>query len=178
MLANKNIIYGLFFLALSCFSSCAREKNISIAEPEVKQNKMFIQMPRNPHVFENVAPLVYDALWNHFARVGFKVVDNERDAYMLSVVIQKVEPEYRFISPDLLTYAFKLEIQILCKLFDENKKLCAQKTFYFSTMVSKPKKSVLLSAFLNFEYKRLLERCVAQIDYYFRPFFINQDSDE
>ena len=179
---DPNILYifcQIFFLAgLLIFPSCVRERRYSCSVVNLQNRKIFIEMPKNAMVFENIAPLVYEALWNHFDRVGFDVVDKPHNSFILSVSIENIEPAYKFISTDLLTYAFRVGMKVSCKLYDKNKNVLAQKLFYFSTIVSKPKRSVLLSSFLDFEYKRLLERNVSQIDYYFRPFIVDWCSHE
>lgn len=132
-------------------------------------------MPKNKLVFENVAPLVYDALWNHFHRVGFTMVDSKKEGYTLRVVIQDVDSSYKFLSPDLLTYAVKMKIELLCQLFDYNHVVKAKKLFTFATLISKPKRYVDNSAFTDFEYRCLLERQVHKIDHFFRPFFMKDN---
>ena len=169
MLKQKKLSLVLITLfGVIAFSSCLKKQDSYVSSTIPKHSKIFIKMPRNTQVFENVAPIVYNALWDQFDRVGFEVVDTSQNCFSLQVDIKKIEPTYKFFSPDLLTYSFKLEMELQCTLFDSAKKMHAQKTFCFSTIIPNPKGSVLISAFLDFEYKRLLRIHVSKIYYHFR----------
>jgi hypothetical protein len=136
-------------------------------------------MPQNAQVFENIAPLFYNALLIHFERVGFVVVDSPRNILHLRSSIKKVDPEYTFTSPDLLTYATKIAIHVECSLIhkDGTTSPAQPKMFRFSSLVSKPKRSIFLSAFLDFEWRRLFERSVPQIDHFFRHYMYDNEKN-
>lgn len=154
----------------SCLHQSCNKELISLSGKDIP---LRIEMPENKLVFENLAPIVYDALWNHFNRVGFRLVDRAGDCYALKVTIKNVDSPYKFLSPDLLSYSVKMKIDLLCRLFDKNEKLCAQKMFSFTTLVSKARDHVMNSSFIDFSYRRLLEREAYKIDQYFRSFLFN-----
>jgi hypothetical protein len=171
---NILCIIILFFL-----SSCAHSGVDRAIGSRVSPSEIYIEMPRSAQVFENIAPILYDALLKHFERAGFKVVDSSRNCPVLRTWIKKVEPEYKFFSPDLLTYAVKMGIHLECSLIQEDGTAYPgkPKVFRFFTLVSKPKKTIFLSAFLDFEWRRLFERSVPQIDYFFRSHIVGNEKD-
>ena len=128
-------------------------------------------MPQNKLVFKNLSVLVYDALWDHFQGAGFRMTDGKQDSYLLRLTIKDENASYKFLSPDLLMYAVNMKLELHCQLFDRDRKLCAQKTFRFHTFLHKPKRYVEHSAFVDFEYRRLLRNGVHKIDQYFRCYF-------
>ncbi|MBU1007527.1 hypothetical protein KKA53_00375 [Candidatus Dependentiae bacterium] len=157
-----------FFFPSCLHKSCSKE----LASLGGKEIRLCLEMPENKLVFENLSPIVYDALWCHFDRVGFKLVDTLGDCHVLKVTVKKNDSPYKFLSPDLLSYSVKMKIDLLCRLFDRNEKLCAQRLFSFTTLVSKAKDHVMNSGFIDFEYCRLFEREAYRIDQYFRPFLL------
>jgi len=158
------LIFSFFFPSCShkkvFRKSCALKRNASVC----------IEMPENKLVFENVSSIVYDALWNHFDRVGYKLGEKNNSDYFLKTVVKDVGSSYKFLSPDLLTYAVKMRIKLYCELVDKNDKILAKKESCFRTLVSKAKDYVENSKFFDFEYRRLLERQVYKIDKYFKRF--------
>jgi len=150
-----------------------------VQSSSVCSSEIYIEMPQNAQVFENISPILYDALITHFERVGFNVVDSSGNCPVLRTLIKKVEPEYKFFSPDLLTYAIKMGIYLECSIIKEDGTVypVKPKAFHFFTLVSKPKKMIFLSAFLDFEWRRLFERSVPQIDYFFRSHIVGNEKD-
>lgn len=127
-------------------------------------------MPQNKLVFDNISPLVYQALRNHYARVGYNLISSPTDAYILKTTIKDLKTSSKFLSPDVLTYAVTINLVLFCELFDTEGKSVARRTFPFATLISNPKDFVENSEFSDFEYRRLLERSVFKIDQYFRRF--------
>ena len=169
----------LCIIILFSLSSCAYRNVDRSIDSQVRSSEIYIEMPQSAQVFENIAPILYDALLTHFGRVGFKVVDSSRNRPVLRTWIKMVEPEYKFFSPDLLTYSVKMGIHLECSLIKEDGAAYPvnPKTFRFFTLVSKPKKTIFLSAFLDFEWRRLFERSVPQIDYFFRSHIIGNEKN-
>ncbi len=160
-------IIGLIFV-----NSCAY-KNFShnIVAQKVK-TPVFIQMPENSLVFQNVSNLVYKSIYNYFARVGYRHSNSTKNAFVFKVKIKRLEPVQKFISPDLLLYDQNITLELDCSLFDVNNKLLASKSFSFFTLLSKPKNPILNSGFLDYEYTNLLRRSVPKVEQYFRKYFI------
>jgi hypothetical protein len=142
-------------------------KQTDYISPSKENRSLNIEVPENKIVFENLSPLVYDVLWKHFSRVGFRLCDKKDAWYSLKVTIKNVATDYKFLSPDLLTYAIKMKVDLLCEWRGKDKKVI-RKMFSFRTLVPKAKDYVENSLFIHVEYRRLLEREVYKIDHYFR----------
>jgi len=172
---NKLFIFVFFFVSVlfsSCgYQRCSRDTFLSSGDV-----LLTIEMPQNKLVFENMSVLVYDSLWSYFDRVGYKLVGTKQASHVLKTTIKDVDSSYKFLSPDLLTYAVKMKVVLFCRLFDTSEKLIAKKEFTFSTLIPKAKEYVVNSKFSEFEYRRLLEQRVCRIDQYFRP-FLQKKSD-
>jgi len=166
-------VYFFIFTAL-LLSSCSRQKYSHSSITSVDAPSLFIHMPENKLVFRNLSPMVFQTIWNHFDRVGFTMVTKNKDCFSLNVTIQELTSTHKFLSADVLTYGVRMKITLLCQLFDFHGTLAAQKTFSFSTFISKSKDHVLNDVFLEHEYEKLLQRRVPQIDHYFRPYLIKK----
>jgi hypothetical protein len=136
---------------------------------------IFIELPQSNNVFENISGLIYESLVDHFRRVGYKVMDNQRSAYSLQITIKSLEPIQKYVSPDILLFHSTLKLELLCQLLNFNKEAVASKSFYFSQLVSKPNNPSLNSDFLNYEYKKLMWRAAPKIEQYFRKFLLKID---
>lgn len=151
-------------------------------QDELSKVSLFIEVPQNRLVFDNLSSVVYDALWNHFDRVGYDLVKSSTNTSVantsvantsaLRVTIKKVDSPDKFLSPDLLVYAVKTRVELLCELFDAGDKLVAKKLFVMSCLISKAKDHVVNSNFYDYKYKKLFERYAPKIDHYFRPFLL------
>lgn len=175
---SSRIYKFVFILYILFLSSCIHRKysceiqSVSLSSVSLSKVSLFIEMVQNKMVFENLSPIIYDVLWNHFNRVGFLLATHKKESFSLRIIIKSIEPSYKFFSPDVLTYSMKMKIELFCQLFDLNEKLVAQKQFAFATLISKSKEYILNSKFFDFECQKLLERNVHKIDQYFRPFFV------
>lgn len=157
----------LFFLLVLFLHACIPAKQTTYYSVAKHWRPLHIEMPDNKIVFENLSPMVYDVLWRHFSRVGFRLCDEKDACYSLKVIVKNVETDYKFLSPDLLTYAIKMKIALLCELHDKSGGV-TKKLFTFRTLIPKAKDYVENSLFTHIEYRRLLEREVYKIDHYFR----------
>ncbi len=128
-------------------------------------------MPHSKYVFDNMAPIVYQLVTDHFRCVGYTIVDNEQDGYSLELIIKDLSPRHNYVSPDVLLFHSSMRLDLECKLYDLNKKLIAQKCFSFSTLISKARNPIIDGSFLDFEYKKLMRRASAKIEQHFRSVF-------
>jgi len=127
-------------------------------------------MPENVLVFDNISPIVYEYIQSHFARLGYWLVNNKNNAYSLRIKIKSLGPIEKLISPDVLLYHSRLKLELFCQLYDKEKNLVAHKTFFFSSLVSKPNDPVQNTAFLEFEYKKLMFKASPKIEQFFRSY--------
>lgn len=173
ILKKRYLAWGIVCSSILFFPSCFQKKYSKTVFAEPSQVSLCLEMPQNKLVFENLSAMVYDALWNHFSRVGYRLVSEKEDCYTLKVMISDVDSSHnRFLSPDLLTYAVKVRVELLCQLFDKDNKLKAQKVFFCCSLVPRAKDYVENSNFEDFEYKKLFNRYAPKVDYYFRKFLL------
>jgi hypothetical protein len=138
---------------------------------------IFIEMPNNPLAFDNISPLVYQALHHHFLRIGYTMVNKASDGYILKTKIKCIDPVNKLVSPDIVLMHTTIKIELECTLVNFKQKTVIQKIFLFSTLISKPRNPIMNSDFTDFEYKKILERSVPKIERFFRPFLLDAFKD-
>ena len=100
------------------------------------------------------------------------LVGKSGDCYSIKTSIVKINSFYKFLSPDLLSYAERKKIEMLCCLFGKDGNLLAKKIFVFTILIPKASNYIENSKFSDFTYKKSLQRQVCRIDNYFRPFIL------
>ena len=161
--------FFLFLIFLIFLSSCSYQ-NVKKTYDQNRHTNIFIQMPDNVLVFDNLSPIIYKKIHNHFHRVGYQLTNNANDSFSLKLKIKNIDDSQKFISPDILLYNLKMRLELQCKLFDENKKLLEEKTFYFYSLISKPSNPILASKFFELIYRDLGKKAAPKIEQYFRKF--------
>ncbi|MBS1988393.1 hypothetical protein JST56_05345 [Candidatus Dependentiae bacterium] len=161
-------IISLIILVL-CTNSCIHRTSL-ISHTNIINCKipLYIQLPENKYVFDNITPLVYETITHRFRRMGYYLVNNQNDGYLLKITIKSLDPQTKFVSPDILLFHVRMRLVLLCELFDFNHELVNAKTFEGSTLISKPIDPILKSDFFYFEYKKILERISPVIEHHFR----------
>ncbi len=161
-------------LVLLClfFAGCIKQHDISDFAIKNEKIPIFIEMPNNPLVFDNISPLVYQALHRLYLRVGYVVVDKPNDGYILRVTIKSLEPTNKLVSQDIVLMHYTVKIELECSLLNFNQEAVSKQAFSFSSLISRSKNPILNSDFLDYEYKRLLERSVPRIERFFRPYLL------
>lgn len=169
-----NFLTQILVLGLMLFSSCSK-KSYLISDLGVRQMKipLYIEMPRNALVFDNISPLLYQAFHNHMLRVGYVLVNGPENGYTLRTNVKNLEQINKLVSSDIILFNYTVRIELECKLLDFNQKIVAQKTFLLSSLISKPKNPILNSDFLDYEYKRLFERSSPRIERFFRTYLLD-----
>ncbi|MBD3231076.1 hypothetical protein GF322_00245 [Candidatus Dependentiae bacterium] len=157
------------FLCLLFFFSCSYQK---IENTYNKNNKvkMFIAMPENTLVFDNVSPILYKKLCSYFSGVGYKLTNGIKDSFFLYTKIINVDKSQKFVSPDILLYDLRIKLELQCKLFDKNKNKIAEKTFYSYSLISKPSNPIFSSKFFELTYEDISKKIVPKVEQYFRKF--------
>ena len=164
--------YTYILATIFCCESCLKKNTYSnYSRPQ--DVTLQIEMPQSVTVFEHIEPLFYDALWNHFQRVGFNVTTSP-NAFRLVSVIQKFDMGEKFISPDVLPYNFKIHIEVECSLYEPHGEKKASKLFIFDSWASRPLDVRFLSHYNYAEFQRVFDRFVPRIDHYFRKYFTNE----
>lgn len=154
------------------FSGCVHRSSVKYDCSSIKNSdiSVFISMPRNNVVFDNVAPLVYQALYRQYTRLGYQVVDSKEKGYVLEAHIKSLEPTTRFVSPDIVLVHVIIRLEIECRLLNFTGQEVAKKTFFFSSLISKPRNPIINSDFVDYGYNKLLERSVPRIEHFFKQY--------
>lgn len=164
------LCFSLIFLPC-CVLKHSTHQNMSVRNQAVP---IFISIPVNNQVYENINSIVYDALIEYFELVGYRISTNSSNAYTLNVTIKNLDPVQKYVSPDILLFNSTIKIELECQLLNFNKDVVTTSSFYFYHMVSKPKSPVVNSDFLDFEYKRMLKRSTPQIEQKLRPYLLGK----
>ncbi len=170
--------FSLFFssflvLYLVFVSSCGIKRNLTFdCSAKNAEIPLFLEFPQNDLVFENVAPLIYDVFMGHFERIGYNLVVKSTNGYTLRVIIRSLDPIYKYVSPDVVLFHATIKLELLVQLLNFKKDMIAQKTFLFTSLISKPQNPILKSDFLDFEYTRLLKKAAPKVEQFFRPFLL------
>ncbi len=173
MLSNKRASCSRAFLkkflaicVITFFAACLPRRQIS----RDSHVPLFIQMPLSKFVFRDVSSIIYNALTDHCARVGYHLVTKPQDGYTLHIEVKDLSSLRKFVSPDILLFHTTVQLELVCSLYDFTHKLVQQKTFRFSTLISKARNPILNSSFSTFEYKQLINQAAPKIERYFRRF--------
>ena len=160
------IIYLLFL------SSCAYKKTSYNYVKKYIDTPIFIPMPENILIFNNISPVIQSFLYNYFKGLGYKVAGSGNQACTLKIKIQNLTPRNKFVSPDVLMYSEIMKLDLFCQAFDKSGNLLAEKSFSFSMLSCKPKDPVKYSGFLDFSFRKLMQRKVApRVERYFRKYW-------
>lgn len=157
----------LFFL----FTSCIYKNSSYNYVARNIQTPIFIYIPENITVFENVSPIIYKSIWNYYNNLGYNLINTKENAYTLKIKIKRLEPSTKFISSDVILYSMQIKIELECAVFDKEQKLIAEKNFSFSTLISKPQNTILNPGVLEYEYNKLMQRACPKIEQYFRKYW-------
>ncbi len=130
-----------------------------------------IEMPQNAVVFEHLAPMIYEELWDHYYRAGYSMRDSGGGVFTLRSKIRAADEIAKLVSPDVLTYGFKAYLELWCQLRDGDNRPVAEKVFKIYQWVHKPKDPIMNALYYKAQLRGLLRRAAAKIDYYFRRFF-------
>ncbi len=173
VLIKRLALYSLSLFLFVFFPFCSRRETRRVSV-DLKEFPLFIEMPQNVTVFDNLGPVLYVAFQNHFERVGFVLHTCKEGNNYLKSKIENLRHDSKFISLDIVPYVFKVNISVKCWLFDSSNVLIEEKSFEFFKWVHRPEDALLNSDFLNFQYRELLQNSVPKIDQYFRKFILQR----
>jgi hypothetical protein len=153
-------------------TGCAKKSTISDVAIHNAHIPIFLEIPQNQLVFDNISPLLAEALHHHYLRIGYSIVNKYNDGYTLRVRAKALEPTTKLVSPDIVLMHTKIHCDLECTLLNFSQHVVSQKIFSFFTLISKSKNPIFSSDFIVFEYSRLFERAAPQIERFFRPYLI------
>ncbi|MBY0353072.1 hypothetical protein K2W90_01790 [Candidatus Babeliales bacterium] len=160
-LSRVLILCGTIFLA-ACFPKQQISQNSHVP--------LFIPVPLSKFTFRDISTLIYQSMSDHCARVGHTLVTQAQNGYSLHIEVKDLSSLRKFVSPDVLLFHTTVRLELACSLYNFTQELIAQKTFHFSTLISKARNPIINSSFLTFEYKQLMNQAAPKIERYFRRF--------
>ena len=159
-------------LGLVVFSGCVRRDQLELRRGLHKDKpEICIEMPQNAVVFEHLAPMVYEELWDHYYRAGYTMNESGFGVFTLRTKIRLADEIAKLVSPDVLTYGFKARLELWCQLRDGDDRPVAERVFKMYQWVHKPKDPIMNALYYKAQLRGLLRRASAKIDYHFRRFF-------
>lgn len=168
------ILSSIYLLSIALGMSSCMHKNMVFTNAPLHHHDIpiFIQQPKSIHVFENIAPLLYDTFIAHVERVGYRVVDRPCDGYTVAFTIKSLEPAYKYVSPDIVLFNTTVQIIIVCTLLNYRQEVVTQKEFTGTKLISKPRNPIQQSDITHDAYMKLLQNLVPTIEHYLRPFLL------
>ena len=147
----------LIWLILLCFSSCSRQQIVSVSTP------LFINFPISTHVFDNIAPVLYEAIHQQLAHTGFSIVDQPKHAYCLVIEIKSLEPFQKNISPDIVLLSYKVRMEYNIKVLNHAGVVVFNHNESCAILISKPRDPMLNDTFIYSTYQMLANRAARLI---------------
>lgn len=163
-------LISLIFLPC-CIFKHSTHQNLSVHNQAVP---IFISIPVNNKVYENIAPLVYDIFVEYFELVGYQIFSKSSNAYSINITIKSLDPVQKYVSPDILLFNSNIKMELECELLNFNKDVVTKSSFYFYHLLPKPKNTEVSSDFLDFEYKRMLKNAMPRIEQKLRPYLLGK----
>lgn len=142
---------------MALFSSCSRQQVVSITTP------LFIQFPINTHVFDNIAPLLYEAVHQQLLHAGFVLVDQADHAYCLVITIKSLDPCQKNISPDVVLQSYRVRMVYNMRVLNYLGKEVCNHDDTCAILISKPRSPTLNDTFIYYMYQVLANRAARLI---------------
>jgi hypothetical protein len=162
------------FLVILFFNSCIYKKSSYNYVAKNLSVPIFISIPENTTVFENVSPIIYKSVWNYYNNLGYNLMNKKENSYVLKIKLKSLEPTTKFISSDVILYSMQMKLELECTAFDKEQKQLAQKKFIFYTLISKPQNTILNPGVFEYEYNKLMQRACPKIEQYFRKYWVTK----
>ena len=170
LLVRIIFLYVTIIIMPSC---CFKKNTITNFAARDARVSLYLEMPRNVVVFDNISHLVYEVLYKQFLRAGYVLLNSPGDGYSLRVCIKSLDQKNKFVSPDIVLLHYHAKLELECFLFNCDGRVVAKKTFFFSSLISKSRDPIMDSDFVKFGYKRLLEKSVPKIEHFFRSYMLD-----
>jgi hypothetical protein len=148
----SRLLNGLYIACFLLFSSCSKKPAVS------SDIALFIQFPQNTHVFENMSPILYEAVHQHFARTGFNLAENPLHAYQLGITITSLDTIEKNVSAEIILLSF--HVRMTCKITVLN--YAAEEIFSTivtcDTLINKPRNPSHNDDFILYAHSNLAAR--------------------
>lgn len=167
---RNNLLY-LLIVPLLFLTSCGKHYK-KIPQLSTYAIPFHISMPQNKHVLFNISPLIYNALYQQFDRIGYCMKTIDTTGFVLKTEVLEFEGIEKLISPDFLIYGSRLRLVLQVQLCDDAGRILVEQCFSQSTVFLRPKKSVFNSSYLEFVTGRLLRMLALRIENQLRTYML------
>ena len=134
---------------------------------------VFLEMPQNAFVFENVAPILYQSMHRHLLHIGYKLVDEQSMGYTVKFKILKLQPITKFVSSQLNLLHQQMTLDVECSLLNFKGQEVAKKSFSYSRLLSKARDPGMTNSFEDYVYTQLCQHLVVRIEAFLRPYLFD-----
>ena len=168
---STKLVLALFSVTL-LFNSCAYKTTSYHSVAKNINSKIFIEMPKNILVFENISNIIYTAVWKRFKQLGYNLTSSSKNALTLKIKIKNLLNLHKMISEDVIVYSQQIRLDLDCDILDKNKKPIANKTFTFPFLFYKSKRTIMDHGYFKYSLKEIMEKTAApRIERYFRKYW-------
>jgi len=170
----KHLYYLILtiIVGLLLFNSCAYKKSSCHSVAKNINSSIFIEMPENVLVFENIADTIYTCIWRRFKQLGYNLIKTNKNAFTLKIKIKGLANLHKLVSSDVIMYSEQMKLELLCKIFDKNNKLIIEKNFYFPFMRYKAKRAIMDPDYFKYTLREIMEkRAAPKIERYLRKYW-------
>ena len=159
------------------FTGCARSFRLGWGSDNASL-PLYIAMPENNLVFENLSPLAYQAFWDHFQQRGYQMRTSPHNAYELRTKITNRNDEAKLLSLDILTYGYRIRLDLEVELRAASGELLGDEVLISFEWVLPPADPVLNRRYLYEHYKRLFIRIAPRIEHLIRRWVAERSAHE
>ena len=156
----NSILCFLFALLLLPLTSCCKQE---LPPPDVD---IFLAIPGNKSVFENIRSELYQTTHQHLLHAGFSLVDNPSDGYTLQLHLKRLDPLDKLISPDIVLVNYTAQLDFTLQIQTPGKQVIHSHDFSCATLISRPRNPILNSDFTYEAYRVLASRAARMVQHY------------
>lgn len=146
----KSFLLSLVIMVF--FAGCSRQQMVSVATP------LFINFPVSAHVFDNITPVLYEAVHQQLMHSGFAIADQPQHAYRLVITIKSLDPVQKNISPDIVLLSYKMSMGYTIQVLNYANKVVFNHDNSCAILISKPRNPMLNDTFIHYTYQTLANR--------------------
>ncbi len=172
---RKNLFNSFFLMGILLVVPSCKYKKIGYAfQTKRMSNSLFVEMPHNSLIFEQISADLYEALWEQFNRAGYNLVCSSHNTDKLRIKIISFDGVDQLISPDVMLYGYKIHLTLLCQLYDQDDMLIGEQTFHFYKWIYKSKNPVCNRDYLSYQYHELFVEIAPRIELYIRSLLLRK----
>lgn len=156
----NSLIFSLLALLLLPLASCCKQE---LPPTDVD---IFLAIPSNKSVFDNIRTLLYEATHQHLLHAGFSLVDSAEHGYTIQIQLKRLDPLDKLISPDIVLLNYTAQLDFTLQIQTSAKRVIHTHDFSCSALISRPRNPILNSDFTYEAYRVLAARAARMVQQY------------